>query len=70
MLNEYGGIRAQCVSHAKCAFTFQNYILGANHAFPVEPVHRAERLRRAKRVASHLQFASWDLLYFPAQIIH
>ena len=52
------------MSHTKRSFTFQNYLLGVKRALPAEPVHRAERLRRAKRAVSNLQFASWALLCF------
>ncbi|KAG4954046.1 hypothetical protein JHK87_039640 [Glycine soja] len=48
-LSEYGDIHAQHMSHTKRSFTFQNYLLGVKRALPAEPIHRAERLRRAKR---------------------
>ena len=60
------------MSHTKRSFTFQNYLLGVKRALPAEPVHRAERLRRAKRAVSNLQFASWALLcfFFSGVVVH
>jgi len=58
-----------CLHFPALSFTFQNYP-NVKRALSVEPVYHAKRLRRAKRAASHLEFASWALLCFSPPIIH